>query len=296
MIPPAGFKATLYPLRHKFGYSAGLSFVTETMNSTMFTLVKNYKTAGPAADIIVNPSNALFEVETGAICAPMSIIDKLKLTLRFNLTDHGNATNKIKNCSLSWTPIFFSFPEKLDAADDKTTDTVAAILSLTKDATNEDITPAFATKLPVDGTSDLTHPISTANLTESAAILNLTTDLTMEGVPFNQDRFFNALRYYTNKGALKACIGSTRNVKLSSTGQGSISKTFHINKFVPRAIRRIVPYTFFAILIHVPLNTQFNQGYYSGTVVASKSDIGVKALITYDEWNIDHKQEMVDPT
>ncbi len=288
--PPAGFTAELYPLRHKFAYSAGLSAVTATMNSTMFTLVKNYKSSDNPDTVNVNPHHASFVTETGAICAPMSIIDKLRLTLKFNLTKQGYTSDAITNLSMWWQPIFFSFPEKLDAADDVSTDTVAALLSLTKDATEEDITPAFATKLPTDGASDAPNPASTVNFTEVFGTMNLSVDTTPEGVPHDDDTLMKAFRYYTNKGALKACLGKRRNFRLTGT---KTEQSFHINKFVPKAIRRIVPYTFFAILVHVPLASEKEQYYYSHAITASKAQVGCKALITYDEWNSDHLQEMM---
>ncbi len=287
MIPPSGFKSTLYPLRHKLKYAVGIDAGTAAINSTIFTLVKNYKSANAATVVDVNPSHASFDTETGAICGKMSIIDRLKLTLKFNLTRAFIGVNNIA-LSVQWTPIFFSFPEKLDAADDETTATVATILSLTKDATEEDITPAFGTKIVSVATSSLVHPTSSVNFTEVFGTLNLTTNTQMEGVPFDKDRFHDALKFYTNKGALKACIGQTRSMVLT---QDRPQKTYHIDKFVPRAIRRIVPYTYFGILIHVPLESDVSQAFFSTTLATSPS-VGVKAICTYDEWNIDHNQDM----
>ncbi len=294
MIPPQGFKATLYPLRHKFKYGTGLSAVTATDNTTILTLVKNYTdTTNVPSSIKVNPMHGSFEVETGAICGPMSIIDRLKLTLKFNLTKLSISTDKFITVSASWMPIFFSFPEKLDAADDKTTTTVAAILELTKDATKEDITPAFAAKLPVGGSSVTVHPTSSANFNEVFGTLNLTTNTAMEGVPFDNEVFHNALRYYSNKGALKACIGKTRRFTLSTAGGSSAAfKTFHLDKFVPRPIRRIVPYTYFGILIHVPLILDAAATHQDAAGTADVAHIGIKATVSYDEWNLDHDQDM----
>ncbi len=284
--PPPGFTAELYPLRHKFAYSAGLSVITGTMNSTMFTLVRNYKAANDPDTIFVNPHHGSFETETGSVCAEMSIIDKLSLSLRFNFTELSDVDNLVAIRGW-WQPIFFSFGEKLDSVDLKSTDTAAAVLNLTKDATQEDITPAFGNKLPVLGLSHLSHPVSTANLTEATTHLNLTTDLTMEAVPHDDDLLMKALRYYTNKGAISSLLGRRRFFTVSKQMP---HKSFFVKKFVPRSIRRIVPYTYFGLLIHVPLESEPEQFYYDATGTASKANVGVKALITYDEWNSDHSQ------
>jgi len=290
VIPPSGFKSELYPLQHRIVYSAGLSAVTSTMNSTMFTLVKNYKQANSPVAIFVNPHHSSFDSETGAICNNMSIVDKLKLRIKFNITANALNVDSMHGLHVLWRPIFFSFPEKLDAADDLTTTTVKSLLSLTSDATAEDVTPAFGNKLPVVGDSDLAHPVSTVNFAEVFGTLNLTTNTTMEAIPHNEDTLRKAFKYYTNKGALKACVGKTRHMYLNDN---HIQQSYFIDKFVPRPIRRIVPYTFFAIQIHVPLLSEVDQIYHHASGTGSIADIGVKAIITYDEWHPDHFQDKV---
>ncbi len=289
MIPPRGFRAEMYPLVHQFNYSMGLSLKTAAASSGYMTLVKNYKSVTDPATTLVNPHHANHDVETGAICAPMSIIDKLRLTLKFNLTEEAILAGA-ESAVCQWTPVFGSFKEKWDAADDSTTTTVKDILELLTDATEEDVTPLFNnTKHGVVGDSDGPHPVSTVNLVETFGILNMDTDLTSEGVTFNKKVFHDGLRYYSNKGALKAVIGSTRNVWLT---RNRPMKTFYINKFVPRPIRRIMPYTYFGILIHVPLDSSPSQHYYSGAMGVNKPDIGIKGQIYYHEWNTEHEQDM----
>ncbi len=288
MIPPKGFKDPLHPLRHRFGYGFGLSAVTTTINSGMMILIKNYKGANLADTIKVNPKNAGFELETGAICNEQSIIDKLRISMRFNYTEAAK-TSGINALHVMWRPIFVSFPEKLDSVDDKSTDTGAAVLSLVKDATEEDVTPLFNNvKFGVVGTSDTLQPVSTANLTETFGILNMDTDLTMEGVSWDEKRFQNSLKYYTNKGAIKACVGKTRHMTLT---ENRPTKNYYIDKFVPRAVRRIMPYSFMGILVHCPVVTDDDQFYVSGAVTASVVDVGIKAIISYHEWHMDHIQE-----
>ncbi len=290
MLPPKGFKSQLLPLEHKLNFGFGLSVATGTMNSTICSLVRNYKDAtNDPTTIIVNPHNAGFETETGGVCGPMSIIDKLNLSISFALTKDFLSASFGYVLKFSWMPIFLSFPEKLDAVDDKTSTTVASILNLTKDATKEDVTPTFSTNLDSTPPSDAFHPLSSANITETAAILNLTTDTIMESVAWNATTFFNALKYYTNKGALKACLGKTRNVTLSANHN---HVQFNLRKFVPRAIRRIVPYSFFGILIHLPIATDPEQYFVSSAAAASGSDLGVKIMCRYHEWNPDHIQDM----
>ncbi len=293
MRPPAGFESQLFPLRHDFTYGVGLSMATATMNSCYLTLVKNYTPVTDATTIDVNPHHPNFVKDAGTICQPMSIIDRLTLTIRFNLTEMAKDTDKLGAVKFQWTPIFFSFPEKLDAADDKTTTTVAAILNLTKNATNEDVIPTLtATKLPIDGLGDLSQPLSTVNLAEVATThLGMTTDATMQGVAHNSETFGDALRYYTNKGALKACMGRTRFETLT---ENRPNKAIFIKKFVPRPVRRMVPYAYFGILIHVPIASDEQQYYQGESITGSKAHLGIRLSCRYHEWHNDFNQKMVD--
>lgn len=289
MIPPRGFKAEQYPLFHHFIYSVGLNLGTATNNSTILTFVKNYKGANDPSTVIVNPHDTDLDAETGAICTPMSIIDKLQYSMHFTLTedaiDDGHTAVKVK-----YMPIFTSFPHRLEEADIDTSLTVAALLELTKDATQEDVTPAFSTDM-VGGVAanQRTHPVSTVNFTEVFGTLNLGTDLVMEGVPWDSNVFFKASKRYTNKGALNSCHGNMRTITLTKT-----RPTFSVfsRRFVPRDVRRIVPYSYLGMLLHLPIDSDIEQPYYSGAVSSGKAAVGVKAIIDYHEWNPNHNQDV----
>ncbi len=291
MRPPQGFASEIRPLRHRFGYKCGLSAKTATMNSVILTVAKHYKGAGAPDTVVVNPHNTAFDgEETGAICTGMSIIDKVQLSINIGLTKHGIGTNGIKALKGLWRPIFFSFPEKLDAIDLVSSNTVKGILEMTPDATQEDVTPLWSTtKLPIDGDSDLAHPVSTVNLTEVFGLMNLTTDTTMESVAYSDDLFHKALQFYTNKGALKACVGRTRNFFLTEKNPNA---SFFIKKFVPRSVRRIVAYSYFGILVHIPITTDKESIYHSASLTPSKPDVGVGMMVRYHEWHPDHNQDM----
>ncbi len=214
-FPPRGLKAVEHPLQHKFAFAFGLSALNDTGNSVWCPLVKNFKTVINPNTTIVNPHKDSMDIETGAVCAPMSIIDNLTLTMKFS---HG-ITNPTLPVLVQWTPFFCAFGEKYDATDDVSSATVAAVMQLTKDATEEDITAITTNNLPNLGatTSDLLHPLSTVNLAESATTdLNMTADAIMEDTPFNKINFIAMLRHGTNRGALKACLGKTRSMTLDA--------------------------------------------------------------------------------
>ncbi len=291
MRPPAGFDQQKRPLFHKLQYKFGLSALTATQNSTYMLLVRNVKGVIDPTTIQVNNHNSGFETDGGSVCAPMSIIDKLRLSIKFVLTKHGANTNSLQAVKIMWIPVFFSFREKLDATDDETSETVASLIDVIPEDTAEDVTPFYGnTKLPLSaGNSSIDQPLSTATIAETIGFLNMDTSATMEHVDFDSVKFFDALKYYTNKGALKACIGRTRNFMLS---EHKSHQNFYIDKFVPRAIRRMVPFSFFAILVHLPTDADKDQMFYSQALTGLKADVGVTCTATYHEWNSDHDQTM----
>ncbi len=304
MRPPKGYRAEEYPLRHRLICATSLSMGTNTMNTMMLPIVMASNEMDKTADlVVVNPHNTNFEEDGGPLCRDMSIIDRLTISIKFQMTKlcdsaahtsglsgaevfTGDSVNSFK---FLWRPIFNVYPEKLDAADDDTGTTVAAILGLTKDATFEDIVPITTNKLPTAGPSDKPLPASTVNAVQVFGDFNMTTNLNMEDHVFDEDLLQTALRRYTNKGALRSCLGRTRHVTLS---RNRPFKNFYIDKFVPRAIRRIQPYGFFAIQIHLPIDTDIEQHTATSTLTDA-GHLGIKIIANYHEWHQDFRQEAV---
>lgn len=288
---PQGLVAEKHPLKHKFRYSFGLNASIANANTAFIPLIKNYKSVTDPGTTKVNPHNSNVDLETGAVCAPMSIIQNLTLSMSFNALT-AQTLDELKMVKFWWMPIFGSFPEKWDADDDSGGGTVAAMLQITKDATEEDLTPITTNKLKVLGISDVLHPVSTVNLAETFTILNMTTDLVMEDCPFDATAFFNLMQYGTNKGALKSVVGKIRHGQVGY-GTGPQTKSYFIKKFVPRAVRRIVPYSFFGIMIHLPLISEHGQTYSEDISLGTTlNHIGIKVHVNYDEWHEEHDNDM----
>ncbi len=315
MRPPKGFETEKFPLRHKIISAFNLNMGLETLNTAFIPLVRSAKNTTATSPLTlpntiqVNPHNANFEQDIGPLCAPMSIIDRLTITLKFTMTDYcqpsqetgstfsGSPTamtaktytgDSIPAFRFLWRPIFNVFPEKMDATDDQTGTSVSAILAMTKDATNEDVVPITTNKLVLGGPSDKALPISTVNGVEALTDYNMTTNLNMEDHVWDEDLLQEALRRYTNKGALRSCLGRTRHVTLTRQRP---YQTFYIDKFVPRAIRRIQPYALFGIQVHLPLDSAHEQLSMGFDVSNANPHLGCKIITNYHEWNSEHDQE-----
>ncbi len=291
-FPPRGLKSQEHPLKHRFDYSFGLSSATDTMNSAWVTLVRgsNEATQANAKTILVNPKNASHDLETGPLCTPMSIVQNIKVIISFNKSAVNNVNDA---CKLSVTPFFASFGEKYEVADDDTGVTVKAVMQLTKDDSNEDIVPLTTNNLDQTGNSNKDHPVSTVNFTEVFGTYNMTTDMIMEDTPFDMEAFHLILQNGSNniKGALKACLGRTRRFTFHSK-TSSVTQNLFIKKFVPRAIRRILPFTYFGLLFHMPIESDIDSYYYDTNQVASKSQVGIRCLVRFDEWHEEHDNTM----
>ncbi len=312
MRPPKGFEAEKYPLRHRLIHNFGLSLGSENKNTALIPIVMSSKdTPNALSTVIVNPHNTAYVEDAGPLCRDMSIIDRMSITLRFSMTTHctpahlssgtagpnfddgvytGDDVNAIR---FLWRPIFNVYPEKLDAADDDTANTVAAILGLTKDATQEDIVPLTTTKLNAVGPGNLSLPISTVHDTQVFGDYNMTTNMGMEDHVFDESLLQSALRRFTNKGALRSCLGRTRHVTL--TRDRNPFKIFHINKFVPRAIRRIQPFGFFAIQVHLLLDSDHDQFSFATDKSSSVNHLGISMTTHYHEWNFEFIQDRGTP-
>ncbi len=315
MRPPKGFENEKYPLRHRLVHSFALNLNAVTKNTALLPIVmSSTDMASPDPEtIVVNPHNTAMVEDTGPLVRQHSIIDRMTISLKFSMTQNCGPQHEIAGTygangqtaatfggediptfKFLWRPIFNVYPEKLDAADDDTGDTVATILALTKDVTNEDIVPVTTAKLITAGPAESSLPMSTVNDVQVKEDYNMTTDTTMEDHVFDEDLLQKALRRYTNKGALRSCLGRTRHVTLTRSRP---YKNLYIDKFVPNAIRRVQPYGFFAIQIHLPIVTDPDQVFLTSTALTSTAGhLGVRMITNYHEWNVEHDQSMTPPS
>jgi len=303
MIPPGGFEAEKYPLLHRLVYGCGLGLGNTQGNTILMPIIMHSNEMDVAASTIqVNPRNPAFEIDTGPLCRKMSIIDRMRISLKFSMTSECGPSHHSSGVTASevftgddvpafkflWRPIFNVFPEKLDAADDDTTTTVAAILALTKDATFEDVVPITTNKLDTaGGGGSRSLPASTVNAVQVFGDFNMTSTLAMEDHVFDEDLLQAALRRYTNKGALRSCLGRTRHVTLT---RNKPYMNFYMDKFIPRGLRRIMPYAFFGIQVHLPMDDEDDQLFIDQAATSSKIHLGVKMIVNYHEWNFEHDQ------
>lgn len=276
-FPPRGYRMQEYPLPHNFTYNFFLNMENETQNSTILTLFRTSEAAVGVENVEVNPRHANFAEDGGCVIHTGSIVPKISLSILANIGKNAIETDKLQHMRFSWTPLYISFLNSLEAADEKTGVQIEDILELQHDVTNKDTYPLFSTTdLAVPGT----QPMSTVPLTEVFGDIGLTVDTKLESVAYDEDLFYDAMSYYTNSAMLRKVTGKTNIVNLSQ----SRMYRYTSNRFTYPSVKRGNPYTFCGILFHVPQVGSAHQ-FADSTETTDVATLHVGVQVRFDEWN-----------
>jgi len=223
-----------------------------------------------------NPQNADFAIMDKPNCAAGSYVGKIMVTWKA-----WAASSEIDLMNFNTLDIHTSMLNRLDAFDKKTGTDIEGLLELTHETTDEQCFPLWdGTKL-YEG-----HLINDY----AAEVPGLTTNQQPEGVAFNQEAFFDALHYYTNKEMLRKVTGRfktwyingslpvavpTRDKLVTSFGnkQQSLTKYMH-------------PYSFVGELFSAPKASARNQ-MMLGTDVTAIEHLTVQGRVRFNEHNPD---------
>ncbi len=277
-FPPKGYQSTDYPLPHRYGFSLSLSGENEAKNSTIFPLFRMSEACINPEAIEVNPTNANFSEELGASIFRGSIVPKIMFHFDAWMTKGAIETDKLRHIKLKWMPIYTSFLNSLDAADEKTGTDIESIMELQHETTNKDVYPLY-TGTKLDGVT-YNVPLNTLGYTEVFGDYGLSTNAILESVAFSDSDFYNTMQYKTNAGMLKKVVGPMRTVNLTRDRPYK----YFSNNFTAPQVKRGNPYTFCGILFHVPQGEQQGQNFASADTTAI-NHINVSGGVRFDEWN-----------
>ncbi len=243
MFPPRGYTAEQYPLPHNFSSSFGLGATSATKGATSVPILRNSKNSAGVEGVTVNPRNAAFIEETGATCFEGSIVPRINFTMSCFIPEAAIATG-VRHINFKFMPIYFSFLESLTAQDHLSNVSVEDVLEVVNSGSEDSVTPIYDTKLFSPGNM----PLNTVTETEVFGDWDLTTDVTYEGIAFNEELMFDALQFHTSKGMLRKAMGRIR------TAQVRQDRPFHFssNNFTQPSVKRINPFTYCGMIIWVP--------------------------------------------
>ncbi len=282
--PPRGYRQMEHPLPHKFDYNFALDFLDTTKDATMLTLFRTTEDALGAETIEVNPSHPNFVEDTGPTILNGSIIPKVNVTMKMNLSQATLLDNEFGSVVVNVLPIYIAFESTLVAQNVGPPETeIEDIVELSHNTTLKKTNVLWANVKLSAGT----HPLSTITNADTISDWNLTTNSTMESVAFSPGELYDAFRYYTNAGMLRKVTGRRRSFVLSR------DRTAHLysNNFTNPSVKRGNSYTFCGMLVWVTTpGATGSYGVATDFDAADKDIINFNTRITFDEWNVDFDQ------
>ncbi len=283
---PRNYRQTDYPLIHDFQYQFSLDVEDETKNSTIVTLLRSSELTGVEA-VEVNPSHGSFLEDSGPTIFMGSIVPRLSVTITAKLDQAAFDIDSIEHMIFKWMPIYTAFLNSLDAENVGTPSSdIETIIELGHDVTKKRTNPLYST-VDLTSTPAVDHPVSIIPATEGFSTYGLTTDLKMESVAFDEQAFWDAKRYYTNKGMLNKVTGSMKTVNLDYHRR---PYKYFSNNYTSPIVKRGNPYMFCGILFHVPQAKEIGQYCDDADVTTSVGHIDFGVRVDFEEWNVDFDQ------
>ncbi len=285
--PPRGYSIQESPLPHTFEYQFALDMEANALQSTMITLFRAQELAGVEA-IEVNPAHPSFAEDTGSACFMGSIVPRVSVQIFAKMSQTAFEIDAIEHMKFKWMPIYISFLNSLDAENSGSpASDIETILELTHNIDNKDTHPLY------NGSNEVgnnLHPLSTVPYAEAFGDVGLAGDAKLEYVGFDENAFWEAKRFYTNKGMLNKVTGSMHTVSLDYHRRPYF---FSSNNFTQPAVKRMNPYTFCGILFTCPQTGTLGQYATTGDVSTSVAHVDIGVRVSFPEWNPDFDQTSI---
>ncbi len=285
--PPRGYTGPENPMIHDFEYQFKLDVEDETKNSTICTLFRQAESVGVQTRE-VNPAHGAFAEDAGALIFQGSIVPRISVTITARLNQVAHDIDSIQHIMFKWMPIYTAFINSLDAENvGLPASDIETILELKHDTDKKDVYPLFSS---VDLVTSGLQPLSLTVGTEIYQDYGLTGNANLESVAFDEQAFWDAKRYYSNRGMLNKVTGPMRSVYLDFTRK---SYVYSSNNFTAPIVKRSNPYTFCGILFHCPQAGELQQVCDDADVTTSVRHISIGVRVNFNEWNVDFDQTAI---
>lgn len=284
--PPPGYDVNDEPLPHQFSYNFKLGCVNETSNKLQLVFLRTSNLSIQNKLIHVNHRHADFAKDTGPLVQDESIINRIRIRTTIMATEQMLSIDRLPAMAYYWYNIHGAFEDSWTPADKLTTTTIAQLLHVTSDTTNEDVVPetSGANLGAVD------HPVSTVTGTEVFGTYDLSTTLTPENTTDDANilqELYDAKSYYTNGGKLNSLMGHI-NRKILTPNRTIF--TMYEDRFVPRQCRHGNPHMYFGRQYLVPAIGDIAQVLPSSTLTSETQHLGGIVTVNFNEWNRDFDQ------
>ena len=225
-----------YPRPHILENKFELSTFTGTQGQTSYPVIMYDEGLGAPSTYNSHPENASFAEYAGPNCFPDSHVSSTSVLLRMTLTKHAIETDKIRQLLVFVIPWYTSYGDELDKTDTLSTDTVATVLGLTKEATHKQ-------SYPVWNAQNLNGDRGTLG----ADVPGLTSGQGIEGnTTIDLDKYFQAKTYYSTSKLIRkisprAIPVIVKRDQVSTIPLRLVPKVKRINEYTSCGVHIIVP-------------------------------------------------------
>ncbi len=276
--PPRGYNQEEYPLPHYWEMQFGMGLTTSTKPiTTIIPLLRHSELAINPSIIPVNPNYPTFAEDTGVTCQPGSIIPRINFTMNVKMSQPQYALDTIQNIMFWWQPIYMAYKRRYDAEDDESGLDVGELIEMEYETTNKSAQPIYN---GTDVFSAGNIPLSTIDDANEDGVTDwgLTTDDKLEGITLDTTVLHEHLRNATNKEMIKQVLGKRHYVNIKPRKD----YLYHSNNATNSTVKRMNPYTFCGIIIHVPINTSIEQNI---RTISNIEHLNFTIRSSFDEWN-----------
>lgn len=285
--PPPGYARRDKPLPHSFQFKTDINLAAGGTKENNFaeTFLRTSKITNDPKTIEVHRRNTSFAKDLGALICFDSMVRLMTVNTTVSLNTLAIDTDKFHAMKFYYQNIHGSYEDSWTPKDTLTTQTIAQILGIVKDATNEDCIPNTSQNKMVQNKD---HPLSTVTASEAFGDYDYLTDAKHEGLlGFDIQEYFDMLQYGTNGGFLKTIAGSIHSFIL--TPDHPVKKIFQ-TKFVPRNVQFGVPFLYFGRRWHVPKPPEDHSINSEAQTVTTGSHATINTICRLNEWNPDFDQ------
>ncbi len=266
------------PLPHDFTFGFGLS-MDGTMAAKQSTIVPKFFQDNAIVDyetIKTNPENADFAVSARPNCAAGSYIPKCMMTWKAYIR-----STEVDMASFKTMNINTSMLNRLDAFDKKTGNDIETILELQHETTDEQAGALYNTTKLFEG-----HSVNDLH----TDVPFLATNGQLEGVVFDQELYFDALHYYTNKEMLRMVTERMKRFRINAVFSDPVpmkdKMVSDLDRFVPSHCKYQHPYTYCGKLFHLPLVGTHDQPTVDSSTSATEH-VTFLGRVRFNEYNPD---------
>ncbi len=264
------------PLVHDFTWGFGLSMEASTKAATIIPVLFQDNAIIDYETIKTNKENDDWAVSARPNCAAGSYVPKAMITWQ-----GWAVSGEVNLMKFNTMNIHTSMLNRLDAFDKKTGEDIETILELTHETTDEQAGALYnTTKLfESHGVNDL-----------STDVPFLTTSGQLEGVMFDQEKYFDALHYYSNAAMLRKITDRMKTFHLNGTTSDIISfrekVASDMDTRIPSMCKYMHPYTYCGKLFSVPqVGSQYQYAKVADTTAVEH--LIVNGRVRFNEYNPD---------